>query len=414
MAQFNGLTLTAAGIEMISQSQGAGTALIFTNFKLGSGQLAENENIKTLNKLKQEMLIAPVHSFTETANGQVDITAIVNNSEVKNGFFARELGIFAKLGNDGKEKMYAYTNCGNYADYIPDNSTPINEDEIQVSLVIGEAKEVNAIIDTSITYITKLEFQKEMAHHNTSEDAHANIIASLQEQVKKSGLNLLSRSKTYAVGDIAYSASLPTWARLECVTAGTTAATEPDFSSISQAGVYLTDGTVTWIVDDARDATPVGAVSGRLYLPAGYIKANGATVQRADYPRLVALATAHSLWTSDTAANCGLFGVGDGSTTMVLPNWVGRMAQFAATAGATVAAGLPNIVGRIAMRYGVIKGEASGAFSVSAGEDNTSSTYTGSQPASYFSFNAGSSNAIYGNSTTVQPPAIQLIPQIKY
>ena len=29
-------------------------------------------------------------------------------------------------------------------------------------------------------------------------------------------------------------------------------------------------------------------------------------------------------------------------------------------------------------------------------------------------FNASKSNPIYGNSSTVQPPAIQLIPQIKY
>lgn len=30
------------------------------------------------------------------------------------------------------------------------------------------------------------------------------------------------------------------------------------------------------------------------------------------------------------------------------------------------------------------------------------------------SFDASQSNSIYGSSTTVQPPAIQLIPQIKY
>ena len=40
-------------------------------------------------------------------------------------------------------------------------------------------------------------------------------------------LNLLQRSKTYAVGDIAYHKALPLWARLECVQAGTTGATLP-------------------------------------------------------------------------------------------------------------------------------------------------------------------------------------------
>ena len=44
--------------------------------------------------------------------------------------------------------------------------------------------------------------------------------------------NRLQRNKEYKVGDIAYSPSLPSWAYLECVTAGTTGDTEPDFSEV--------------------------------------------------------------------------------------------------------------------------------------------------------------------------------------
>lgn len=44
--------------------------------------------------------------------------------------------------------------------------------------------------------------------------------------------NQLQRNKAYSVGDIAYSPNLPSWAYLECVTAGTTGATEPDFSEV--------------------------------------------------------------------------------------------------------------------------------------------------------------------------------------
>lgn len=47
------------------------------------------------------------------------------------------------------------------------------------------------------------------------------------------GLNVLARNKTYSVGDIAYSPNLPSWAYLECTTAGTTGATEPDFSTVT-------------------------------------------------------------------------------------------------------------------------------------------------------------------------------------
>lgn len=47
------------------------------------------------------------------------------------------------------------------------------------------------------------------------------------------GLNILARNKAYAVGDIAYSPNLPSYLYLECTTAGTTGATEPDMSSLS-------------------------------------------------------------------------------------------------------------------------------------------------------------------------------------
>ena len=49
-------------------------------------------------------------------------------------------------------------------------------------------------------------------------------------------LNILQRNKAYAVGDIAYSPNLPSWAYLECTTAGTTGKTEPDFSGVTTEG----------------------------------------------------------------------------------------------------------------------------------------------------------------------------------
>lgn len=49
--------------------------------------------------------------------------------------------------------------------------------------------------------------------------------------------NMLKRNKPYSAGDIAYSPSLPSWAYLECIMAGTTGDEEPDFSSVSSMGV---------------------------------------------------------------------------------------------------------------------------------------------------------------------------------
>ena len=56
------------------------------------------------------------------------------------------------------------------------------------------------------------------------------------------GVNILTRNTAYTVGDIAYSPNLPSWAYLECTTAGTTGTSEPDFTNIKSGGVII-DGS---------------------------------------------------------------------------------------------------------------------------------------------------------------------------
>lgn len=244
--------------------------------------------------------------------------------------------------------------------------------------------------------------------------------------------NMLKRNKAYFIGDIAYSSFLPSWARLECVTAGTTADTVPfSLAMVSSGGLLISDGTVTWIVDDVRDMTPVGCVRGSLFLPKGYIKANGATVQRADYPRLVHFIEANNLWTDDTTTNAGLFGKGDGSNTFVLPDYRERMMQYTEESiGAKRNAGLPNIIGELAGMLITDRGESTfkGAF-VYGGINNPNDgrldgTNGDGDAVGYntntvgklvaFKFDAHSSNNIYASSETVQPPAVNVIPILRY
>lgn len=76
---------------------------------------------------------------------------------------------------------------------------------------------------------------------NATNDSNGNNIVDTYETKSDSNTkfngttsytNRLQRNKDYKVGDIAYSPNLPSWAYLECVTAGTTGATEPDFSEV--------------------------------------------------------------------------------------------------------------------------------------------------------------------------------------
>ena len=72
-------------------------------------------------------------------------------------------------------------------------------------------------------------------------------------------------------------------------------------------------------------------------------------------------------------------------------------------------AALPNITGSFGNIY---YQNATGAFTKGAGSQygHADAMYADS----IIQFSASNSNAIYGASTTVQPPALALIPQIKF
>ena len=68
---------------------------------------------------------------------------------------------------------------------------------------------------------------------NNNNDIYVTL-ENLEEYTTQAKQNFLSnallRNKAYSVGDIAYSNSLPSYLRLECVKAGVTGATEPSFT----------------------------------------------------------------------------------------------------------------------------------------------------------------------------------------
>ena len=100
---------------------------------------------------------------------------------------------------------------------------------------------------------------------------------------------------------------------------------------------------------------------------------------------------------------------------------IDRVAWGSSTAGGYIEAGLPNITGNLSTRdandtYGKLVG-VDGAFQNLTDTQHTFGIYyTGSTErfSEVVNFDASKSNAIYGNSSTVQPPAAKLIPIIKY
>ena len=182
------------------------------------------------------------------------------------------------------------------------------------------------------------------------------------------------------------------------------------------AGTLITDGTAVFIIDDVRDGSRVGDIILRPTLRDGFVKANGATVTASEYPRLLHFAQDNNLIVTAEvyATDCSKYVYDSVNDELTLPNVVGRVLQGGNTV-ASVEAGLPNITGSLGQSGGRPFVGSTGALRAGGGSgDNRTVIGTGDTGDISFSFNASISNSIYGASTTVQPPAITLIPQIKY
>jgi microcystin-dependent protein len=108
------------------------------------------------------------------------------------------------------------------------------------------------------------------------------------------------------------------------------------------------------------------------------------------------------------------YGVGDGTTTFNLPDYTDKFTEGGATAGVEKQAGLPNITGTFKHSCNALFGQ-SGLFTVEGFTTTQPNNYiNASNVGSLTTFDASKSNPIYGNSDTVQPPALTCRVLIKY
>ena len=251
--------------------------------------------------------------------------------------------------------------------------------------------------------------------YDAMDDDTAGMTAALQDIISAAssdlGYLLRQNNKAYSEGDIAFSASLPSNLVLECTTAGTTAASEPDFSGATE-GDTVVDGTVTW--------TYRGLLSGNGGVPVGFIMPYAGTGLADGWLDCDGSAVSRTMYSALFDAISTTWGVGDGSTTFNLPTSEDLVLQGASTTnpvGTYLQAGLPNITAssNIAGQE-TISQPSSGAITGTYAHANFywSGGGSASENIDFLGFDASLSNSIYGNSNTVQSPAACVRFMIKY
>lgn len=139
----------------------------------------------------------------------------------------------------------------------------------------------------------------------------------------------------------------------------------------------------------------------------GFIICNGAAISRETYSNLF-------------AAIGTTYGSGDGSTTFNVPNLTDKFIQGSGTAGSVKNAGLPNITGKVTYitADAPLANEGQyptrGAFRWNNQNTITKTSVISGDGSRDLDFDASRVNSIYGNSSTVQPPALTMRYYIKY
>ena len=165
MAKYPAVITTMAGTNATAEANASKQALIFTKIVIGAGD--PPASIARATSLTDKRLELAITKSTKSGDGQFTVRASLSNATLETGFYAREIGLMAKVGESGQEILFSYTNGGSYVDYIPDKTTPMDSYTFTITTVIGNVEKVEALIqDNGYATIRDLE------DHNRAANAH--------------------------------------------------------------------------------------------------------------------------------------------------------------------------------------------------------------------------------------------------
>lgn len=153
---FGGTYFTSKGRALQAKAQ-TGVQLNFTRIAIGDGELG-GTSILDLTALKHEIKSMAITKLKTQTGGQAVVGSVFSNQDITAGFYWRELGLFAQDPDMG-EVLYCYGNAGSLAEYIPSpGGADILEKQINIVAIVGNAANVSATIDQSLTFVTMEDF----------------------------------------------------------------------------------------------------------------------------------------------------------------------------------------------------------------------------------------------------------------
>lgn len=151
--------MTSAGLDLVVKSQ-LGKIVIFTKIKIGDGEIT-NENPAELNDLINTIDTLEIKSseFIEdedTGSASMKVTSLIKSAA--EGYYFREMGLFAIDPDTHKEVLYAYVNKGSKPTYIHENNSPLAVEELaSMVAAVGNTKNIAVNCNSELSIIENIE-----------------------------------------------------------------------------------------------------------------------------------------------------------------------------------------------------------------------------------------------------------------
>ena len=141
---FQAPKLTDAGKNLYYRNM-AGEGIKFTTIQLGNGTISGP--ISAMTALVSAVVTIDA-AVKNNAEQYADVSGHFSNAELEEGFYWREIGVFAAdpdYPNDrSHDILYCYQNAYDTADFIPVASVETVEKNITVPIIVGDALAISS------------------------------------------------------------------------------------------------------------------------------------------------------------------------------------------------------------------------------------------------------------------------------
>uniref|UniRef100_A0AAU8B8V3 Ig-like domain protein n=1 Tax=Dulem virus 34 TaxID=3145752 RepID=A0AAU8B8V3_9CAUD len=177
---FTAPKLTSAG-EALYYKNLAGQQIKFTTIQMGSGSLTGS--LKALTALVSPVVTLAA-AVTNNSGQYADISGKFSNAELAEGFYWREIGVFAAdpdyPDDRGRDILYCYQNAYDAADLIPVASVETVEKNISIPIIVGDAENITCTLSKSLIYAS----MKDLEDHDADKNAHKALLDKINETLE--------------------------------------------------------------------------------------------------------------------------------------------------------------------------------------------------------------------------------------